>query len=326
MKPRVSCAFLLVLPLFLMGALPAQSGEINVAWDPVPGASSYHVYYGLTSGAYGQPITTTTNSATITALQDCKTYFVAVKAFNGAGESPNFSNELSGWSRPVVNSVTPTSAMQGDQIVVDVFGANFMNGAGIAVNPDPGLCSTLVTTAPGQQRYLQCNTDADCVFHQTPPASDVNSGPCQNLKTFVVTSAATLSCNHVQLLVTLEPTAGGMRPAQVGMVDFTVENPDQVFGVKPQAFEIEINPQRFDINQSDSVTTDRIDGKDVVYLSRDFGSDETFPTATYRPNYDFDGNGRIDGVDLSYLAAYLGQCWSASTKSWSLAACPTAVQ
>jgi hypothetical protein len=256
----------------------ARAGEINVAWDPVPGATSYHVYYGLSSGVYGQPLTTTTTSATITSLQDCRTYFVAVKAFNGAGESPNFSNEVSGWSRPKVNSTTPGAAMQGDQVVVDVLGANFQTGATIDLgNPH-----------------------------------------------VILSSVTVLSCNHMQLLATVEPTAESIRPAQIGRLDVLVENPDTVFGVSPQAFEVLINPARFDINKSDDSTLNRIDGQDTAYLSRQFGMSESNPN--YDADDDFNGDGWVDGGDLAYIASNLGRCWSATTKTWSLAACPTSMQ
>jgi hypothetical protein len=307
-------------------AVTTFAGEIQVAWDATPGATGYKVYYGTSSGGYGTPVVVYGTSATIQGLQDCVSYFVAVKAFNSAGDSPNYSNELSGWSRPSITSATPPAAMQGDQIVIDVMGANFRSGARVQVSPDPGLCSTLVTVAPGTQRYLQCVTNADCVVHNTPPAQDLDSGPCRNLNTVVLTSVSVLSCNHLQLLATLQPGPGGGRPAQVGMVDLTVVNQDQVFGTKPQAFEILVNPKRFDINRSDSITTNRIDGKDVIYLSRYHNSSETFDNADYRPDYDFDGNGSIDGDDLTYMARSFGLCWSAASQSWTLAACPTAMQ
>jgi hypothetical protein len=277
-RSSVARMFLVVWPLLVLGAQFAQAGEINVAWDPVPGASSYHVYYGLSSGVYGQPLTTTTNSATITSLQDCKTYYVAVKAFNGAGESPDFSNEISGWSRPQVNSTTPATAIQGDQVVVDVLGANFQTGATIDLgNPN-----------------------------------------------VILTGVTVLSCNHMQLIATVEPTAATVRPAEIGRLDVSVENPDTVFGVSLQAFEVLINPARFDINKSEESTLNRIDGQDTVYLSRNFGVNESNPN--YEADDDFNGDGWVDGQDLHYIASNLGRCWSASTKSWTLAACPTAMQ
>jgi len=314
---RLAMAFLVATPLVVVGALPVRAGQISVSWNPVAGATGYHVFYGLSSGVYGQPISTTTNSAVITGLQDCKNYFVAVKAFNSAGESPNFSNEVSGWSRPVVSSVTPAAATQGEQIVMDITGSNFQNGATVDLG-DPHVNLSSVTV---------------------------------------------LSCTHVQLLATVEPTAHAVRPAQVGKVGVTVSNPDNVFGMKPQGFEILINPYRFDVNRSDAVTTDRLDGKDVIYNRHDAaypfhseglcragtpnagvgcvplteaaehrcGSSSVTADCSYNPNYDpdkdFDGNGWVDGNDLAYIVSgnLLG-CWSASTKTWTISACPTSLQ
>ncbi len=259
-------------------AAPTQAGEIHVAWDATSGASGYKVFYGTSSGNYGPPVTVYGTSATIQGLQNCLPYFVAVKAFNAAGESPAFSNELSGWSRPSVTSATPATAMQGDQIVMDVMGANFQSGAVVDLgNPH--------------------------VF---------------------LTSVTVLSCNHIQLIATVEPTSKAIRPAQIGRLDLTVSNPDSVFGVKSQAFEVLINPARYDVNQSDNVTKNRIDGKDTIYLSRQFGQSEADPN--YDADDDFDGDGWVDGQDLVYIAINLGRCWSPSTKTWNLAACPANLQ
>ncbi len=257
----------------------AQAGSIVLSWDPTPNATGYHVYYGTSSGTYDStPITTYGTSATIDGLQDCRTYFVAVKAFNSAGESPDFSNELSGWSRPTIASTTPSSIMQGDQVVMDIAGANFQSGARVEFgNPQ-----------------------------------------------IVLASVAVLGCNHIQLLATVEPTAKSVRPAPIGPVDVVVSNLNSIFGAKSQVFQVQINPARFDINQTDATTTNRIDGKDTVFLSRAFGINESDPN--YNADDDFDGDGWVDGNDLSYIAANLGKCWSSTTKSWTVSACPSALQ
>jgi len=267
----------LAFAMFAVGA-PARAGSIVLSWDATQGASGYHVYYGTQSGNYTDFVTTSATTATISGLQDCATYYVAVKGFNSAGESPNFSNELSGWSRPGVTSATPSTAMQGDQIVMDVMGSNFQSGAVVDLgNPN--------------------------VF---------------------LTSVQVLSCTHIQLLATVEPTARTVRPAQIGRLDLTVSNSDSVFGTKTQAFEVLINPFRFDVNRTDATTTNRIDGKDTVYVSRQFGQSDSNPN--YDPDDDFDGDGWIDGNDLAYIASNLGRCWSTASKSWTLAACPTNLQ
>ena len=263
--------------MVLLGS-PAFAGTISLAWDPVPGASSYRVYYGTASGQYPTSVSTSTSNVTLNGLQDCTNYFVAVKAVNSSGVSDDFSNEVSGWSRPTVSSVTPSAAMQGDQLVLDVTGYSFQFGA----NVDLG-------------------------------------NPYINL-----TSVAVLACDHIQLLATIEPTAAHVRPAQAGALSVTVTNPDSVFGQKSQAFEVMINPSRFDVNRTDDVTRDRIDGKDTVFLSRGFGLRESDPN--YDGADDFDGDGWVDGQDLAYIASNLGRCWSAASKTWSLAACPTSLQ
>jgi hypothetical protein len=262
----------------LLLASPAAAGTISLAWDAVPGATGYRVYYGTASGQYTSSITSATASATVSGLQDCAAYFVAVKAYNGAGESPQFSNELTGWSRPVVTSATPATAVQGDQIVMDIVGSNFQSGALVDLgNPH-----------------------------------------------VVLSSVTVLSCTHVQLLATVEPTAQNVRPAQVGKLDVTVANPGDVFGMRSQGFEVLINPARFDVNRSDAATTDRIDGKDTIYLSRHFGLSEADPN--YDPDHDFDGDGWVDGADLAFIASNLGRCWATSTKTWAASACPANLQ
>jgi len=51
-----------------------------------------------------------------------------------------------------------------------------------------------------------------------------------------------------------------------------------------------INPARFDVNQSDATTKNRIDGKDTVYVSRNFAM-KNQQNANYDPDDDFDGDG-----------------------------------
>jgi hypothetical protein len=86
---------------------------------------------------------------------------------------------------------------------------------------------------------------------------------------------------------------------------------------------VTINPARFDVNRTDDVTRGRIDGKDTVFLSRGFGLSESDPN--YDGDDDFDGDGWVDGQDLAYIASNLGRCWSPSSRTWSLSACPASL-
>jgi hypothetical protein len=46
--------------------------------------------------------------------------------------------------------------------------------------------------------------------------------------------------------------------------------------------------------------------------------------ALYNPDLDMDGDGWVDGEDLSYLASNFGECWSGT--DWSAAACPESLR
>ena len=134
-----------VLLLAAVAVTPSFAGEIQLAWDAVAGATGYRVYYGTSSGSYTQTLTSSTTTATIANLSDCQTWYVAVKAFNAAGESADFSNEVSGWPRPAVSSATPNSVQQGQQVVVNIAGGNFQSGATVEIdNPRVTLTSVRV--------------------------------------------------------------------------------------------------------------------------------------------------------------------------------------
>ena len=264
---------------------PVAAGTISLQWDPVLGATGYRVYYGTSSGQYGNFMTVgNVNVATVTGLADCAEYFLAIKAFNFGGESAEFSEEISGWARPQVDAYGPAIATQGSQFTLDLSGANFDVGATLALDV-------------------------------TPYPVDVAGNPLIRLE-----SVNVLSCNQIQALVTVEPLARGFRAMEVGdlSLNFEIVNPDSVFGLGAAVLEILFNPSRLDINRSDATTTDRVDGKDLVWLAYAHGSVEG--QALYNPDADLNGDGWVDGDDLAYLAADFGRCWSGT--AWSASACP----
>ena len=184
----------------LLGALPVMAGSVMLEWDAVEGADGYRVYYGTASGSYTRtrdagPAT----SVNIDDISDCTDWYMAVKAYNSAGESAEFSNEVFGWARPRLTTPSPAAVMQGARITLDINGANFQSGATVSVdNPNVHL-----------------------------------------------DSARTVSCNQVEVALTVEPTAQGVAPAEVGTFTLTVENPDRVYGIRADALEIQVNPARF---------------------------------------------------------------------------------
>ncbi len=255
-----------------VASLPAHAGAIHVQWDSVTGATGYRVHYGSQSGQYNQSRDVgNTTSAVIDNLADCSAWYLAVKAYNSAGESPTFSNEISGWPRPVVGASSPSAEIQGAQFTLNLSGSNFQPGATLEIdNPN--------------------------VF---------------------LDSAAVVSCNQIQVAATVEPTSEGVRPAEVGRFTLTVTNPDDVYGERSLAFEVRVNPARFDLDHRPGPSQGRVDGRDTIWLSRLFGSQEG--DASYYPDSDLNGDGWVDGLDLVYLASDFGRCWDGA--AWTANAC-----
>jgi hypothetical protein len=255
-----------------IAVLPAHAGAIHVQWDSVTGATGYRVYFGSEQGQYNQSRDVgNTNSAVVDGLPDCSPSFLAIKAYNPAGESRTFSNEITGWPRPEVGAASPLAEIQGTQFTLDLSGSNFQPGARLEIdNPD--------------------------VFLDSP---------------------AVVSCNQIQVAATVEPNAEGVRPAEIGRFKLTVVNPDDVFGERAGAFEVRVNPSRFDIDHRPGPSQGRIDGRDTIWLSRLFGSQEG--DASYFPDSDFNGDGWVDGQDLVHVASNLGRCWNGA--AWTADSC-----
>jgi len=271
--------------MLVISASLASAGTVGLAWDPVPGASGYRIYYGTSSGTYtGSANVVGGTSTALQGLTDCQTYYISVKAYNGSGESLQYSNEVTGWARPEFFGLDQIQARQGSQFTLDILGANF----------DPG---------------------ASLTFDDTGLPQDLTGNPLVRLE-----SVNVVSCNQIQALVTVESTARGFRAMQIGdfSVGFEVENPDTVFGSQASTLAIQYDPARTDINRSDSQTQDRVDGKDLVWLAYAHGASEG--QGRYNPDADLDGSGQVDGTDLALMAPAFGLCWSGST--WSVSACP----
>jgi hypothetical protein len=261
------------LLLVLTAASAARAGTVELAWTAVPGATGYRVYYGTASGRYtaSKDVGSATGTA-LTNLTDCISYYAAVKAYNAAGESAQFSNEISGWSRPAVDAPSPAAEHQGRRFTLQVRGANFHPGATVLVD-----------------------------------------NPRVRLE-----SATVVDCGRIDLVVAVDPEGPGVRPAQAGAFTVTVQNADGTFGARAGAFEVLVDPARFDVNRSTSSTLGRVDGADTVWMARLFSGQDGID-ALYDPDFDLDGNGWIDGDDVAYLAANLGKCWSGT--AWTIEAC-----
>ena len=125
---RVTCRVLLAATLLFAIAPLALAGEVKVAWGAAPTATGYRVYSGTTSKSYGSPKDVgNVLEATAASLPDCKASFFALTAYNAAGESA-YSQEVSSWPRPVINTASPNVLMRGTQATLTISGVNFQVG------------------------------------------------------------------------------------------------------------------------------------------------------------------------------------------------------
>ncbi len=85
-----TCAFVTLL------AAPAQAAQLTLAWDASPSTSvtGYHVHVGTAPGTTDRTINVTGLSATITGLNQGKTYYFSVSAHDAAGTESPRSNEV----------------------------------------------------------------------------------------------------------------------------------------------------------------------------------------------------------------------------------------
>lgn len=187
-----------------MAAVPVLSlaGDLTVAWSPAgPAAStSYRVFVGDRPGVYDRVVDAgPALRATLTDLSDGTVHYLAVKAFDAAGnESPAFSAELACMARPRVESVVASPLAVGGSAWVTLRGANFdrevqvrsndarLRARATTLEPD-GSLSVLVeavaTSAseggiqPSAATFSVLNPcrRADTYFQAHPQAADVDA-------------------------------------------------------------------------------------------------------------------------------------------------------
>ena len=264
-------------------SVDAGAGTISMAWDPVELATGYRAYYGTVSGQYENFVDVgSATGAVISGLDDCRTYFLSVKAYNSHGESSLYSTEITGWSRPVIDSRT-TVTLQGNQLVLEVQGANF-----------DGLAEVIVDTS----------------------ALPVGA---EGVPLVTVDSIDVISCDRIQALVSVEPFAMGFQATPLGLlpVGLQLRNPDGVFNTGSIQLDVQFNPARADLNRLYQRTVDRVDGDDLASLARAWAS--RLGEDAFEFDCDMDGDTDVDGDDLALLATVFGKCRSGST--WSVEAC-----
>jgi Malectin domain len=109
----------LVLLLFL--APCAMAASLTLAWDASAGATGYVIHYGSASRQYTATVDVgNTTTAALSALDPAAVYYLAVTAYDGAGDESDFSNEV------LYNPAQPTVIW-----AVNAGGPKYTDGQGI---------------------------------------------------------------------------------------------------------------------------------------------------------------------------------------------------
>ncbi len=259
----------------VLAVAPVAAGTISLTWDAASGASGYRVYWGASPGVYGQNPKDVGNvtETTIDDLTDCTTWYLAVKAYNAAGESPDYSNEVVGWARPVVGTPSISVALQRVQATLRISGANFQQGA-----------------------TIQIESDNPRVYFETP---QVVAGRCD-----AIDVALSVAPTYGQDLPALAGTFN---------YTVTVTNPDGVYRTQAEQLEIQVDPARFNISTAEAATRIRLDEADLGMFSRLFGStdgdDRYDPAADFDGDLTIDGN----DLALAFGTGLTGKCWNGTT-------------
>ncbi len=114
-------------------------------------------------------------------------------------------------------------------------------------------------------------------------------------------SASSLSCDRMAVTFKIDPESKEQKAAATGVcaVDVISEDMDRAYGNLKYAFTVTLNLSRLDVDSSG-----RIDGLDLNQFAPYVGFYEFDEGFAYQ--YDFNGDGWIDGNDLALLSTYFG--------------------
>lgn len=198
------------LAAFSLASTAATAGTMGVAWDTVAGAAGYKVYYGTSSGSYTQFKDVpgqATNTTTLTGLDACTRYFVAVKAYDASSlESASYSNEVAGLPRPVVSGTNPVSGEQGQSLTVIVTGESFDTGATATFG------AGITVTATRRDSCTQLSVDIQIASNATAGARTVEvMNPDRSFG--ALANAFTVNANVAPTVSSATPAAGATNVA-----------------------------------------------------------------------------------------------------------------
>ncbi len=297
-----------------LSVMPSYAGEISLGWNfskaGLRNISGFEIFFGSASGVYNttpqdvtdyhkascprQPILAHIVPLTSFSTGDCAPptdpfpprYYIAVKAFRGDTsriESTYYSNEISGFPHPKINTFNPPSAAQGDPpVTLNVTGINFL----------PSTYINLYTSSGAVVRGLNAWSSAsDC---QHVSATFELGGAVKDGSAYAQVGHHKVSANQLDL---------GCGESNIDPCSELVSG-CTIFGKSSGDFDILFRPWLADIDGNGMV-----DDLDKNFVVARFGQKVTDAAAQAdlanwnRAN--LDGNDIIDGGDLAFIYYYM---------------------
>jgi hypothetical protein len=327
--PALFAAFLGITPLH------AQSGVLTVGWDATsdPGVTAYRVYYGAVSTSLGlmAEVPAAQTSVLLTGLVPLTTYFVEVTSVRATGCESGRSPTISGLSSnpgPICQTAVPAGTLlQGrTNQTITITGAGLEPGVVVRFFAPPldQVMTVRSQTLTGSTRLV---VSADVKFGTPPDDQATPVGPVSvELKNLDPTQPAASCVNAFSVAFNTSRTDVNGSGRADGF-DFAL------FGVGFGAFDRRCTPDapnapargtrcdtETDCGGGGTTTfcTDRAcaiaaPSNDGVACNAEADCGGTagvtaFCVASpYRPAVDLDGDGLIDGADVSLFSAQYGK-------------------
>ena len=94
---RLCVIFTVVISITFFLPVDSMAGEVTLEWDlnSEPDVAGYIMYWGTTSRSYSDSVDVgNQNSYTVSGLEDGRTYYFTVTAYDGVGNESAYSNEV----------------------------------------------------------------------------------------------------------------------------------------------------------------------------------------------------------------------------------------
>jgi hypothetical protein len=134
------------------------NSSITLTWDPTPGATSYNIYRGSSSGGEGSTPIASTTSTTYSdmGLSSTAPYFYEVTGVNSGGESPRSAEDASETPPPAAAGGNTPGVASGNSLIFygkDALlgGFDWFQSTPKLTGWYPELLYSLGSTSPGNQ-------------------------------------------------------------------------------------------------------------------------------------------------------------------------------